>query len=91
MLTRRVDHLPISAVRGRIAATLMLAYPPGIATIIPGERIGQSSPMIDCLEMFERSESEFPGLSTEIQSVYRETGDDGGKRFYTYVIKADPI
>jgi ornithine decarboxylase len=89
MLTRnKVDYLPIDSIRGRIAATLMLVYPPGIATVIPGERIGrQSSPMIDYLLSFERAENEFPGLSTEIQGVYRERQPDGRTRFYTYVVK----
>ena len=91
MLTRnRVDYLPIGQARGRVAATLMLVYPPGIATVIPGERIGrQSAPMIDYLEMFERAENEFPGLSTEIQGVYREVGEDGRIRFFTYVVRED--
>ena len=89
MLTRnKVDYLPISDVRGRVAATLMLVYPPGIATVIPGERIGrQSAPMIEYLLAFERAENAFPGLSTEIQGVYRETQDDGQIRFFTYVVK----
>ena len=89
LLTRnKVDYLPISEIRGRIAATLMLVYPPGIATIIPGERVGrQSAPMIDYLLAFERAENRFPGLSTEIQGVYREKLPDGTVRFHTYVVK----
>ncbi len=89
MLTRnKVDYLPIDQIRGRIAATLMLVYPPGIATVIPGERVGrQSAPMIDYLLSFERAENLFPGLSTEIQGVYREKDPDGRVRFHTYVVK----
>ena len=89
LLTRnKVDYLPIDAIRGRIAATLMLVYPPGIATIIPGERVGrQSAPMIDYLCAFERAENAFPGLSTEIQGVYRKKMEDGRVRFHTYVVR----
>jgi len=89
MLTRnKVDYLPIDAIRGRVAATLMLVYPPGIATIIPGERIGrQSAPTIDYLLAFERAENEFPGLGTEIQGVYREIQADGRIRFHTYMVR----
>jgi ornithine decarboxylase len=89
MLTRnKVDYLPISEIRGRVAATLMLVYPPGIATVIPGERVGrQSAPMIDYLLAFEQAENMFPGLSTEIQGVYREKQSDGAVRYYTYVVK----
>ena len=89
MLVRnKVDYLPIDQIRGRVAATLMLVYPPGIATVIPGERVGrQSSPMIDYLLSFERAENMFPGLGTEIQGVYREVGDNGRVRYHTYVVK----
>ena len=31
-----VDYLPIDAIRGRIATTPFVVYPPGIATIVPG-------------------------------------------------------
>ena len=74
LLTRnRVDYLPVSEIRGRVAATLMLVYPPGIALVVPGERVGlQASPMIDYMLAFEALENTFPGLSTEIQGVYRE-------------------
>jgi ornithine decarboxylase len=58
--------------------------------IIPGERIGrQSAPMIDYLLTFEQSENEFPGLSTEIQGVYREKLPGGKVRFHTYVLKEE--
>ncbi len=89
MLVRnRVEYLPISQVTGRIAATLMLVYPPGIATVVPGERLGgRAQPMIDYLLAFERGENQFPGLSTEIQGVYRELGPDGTVRFHTYVVR----
>jgi ornithine decarboxylase len=89
MLTRnRVDYLPIDEVAGRIAATLMLVYPPGIATIVPGERLNErAAPMIDYLRMFEEAENRFPGFGTEIQGVYRETEASGRVRFYTYVVQ----
>ena len=88
LLTRnKVDYLPIGEINGRVAATLMLVYPPGIALVVPGERIGrQASPMVDYMLAFERLENAFPGLSTEIQGVYREKQPDGGVRFYTYVL-----
>ena len=91
MLTRnKVDYLPIDSIAGRVAATLMLVYPPGIATIIPGERVGrQSAPMIDYLLSFERAENAFPGLGTEIQGVYREAEAGGRVRFHTYVVKRE--
>jgi ornithine decarboxylase len=89
MLTRNnVDYLPIAQVAGRIAATLMLVYPPGIATIVPGERLdARAAPMLDYLRMFEEAENRFPGFGTEIQGVYREVDATGRVTFYTYVVR----
>jgi ornithine decarboxylase/arginine decarboxylase len=89
MLVRnKVDYLPIDRIAGRIAATLMLVYPPGIATVVPGERLGgRAEPMTDYLLAFERAENMFPGLGTEIQGVYREVAGDGAVRFHTYVVR----
>jgi ornithine decarboxylase len=89
LLTRnQVDYLPIDAVEGRIATTLWVVYPPGIATIVPGERLGpRARPMLDYLKTFEKSANLFPGFEAEIQGLYRETEPDGSIRFYTYVAK----
>jgi ornithine decarboxylase len=89
MLTRnQVDYLPIREVAGRIATTLMLVYPPGIATVVPGERLAaEGSPMLGYLLMFEEAENRFPGFGTEIQGVYRETDAAGRVTFYTYVAR----
>ncbi|TAN56158.1 MAG: amino acid decarboxylase, partial [Magnetospirillum sp.] len=89
MLTRnQVDYLPIDEVDSRIATTLWVVYPPGIATIIPGERLcDRAKPMLDYLKMFERSANLFPGFEAEIQGLYREIEPNGSIRFYTYVAK----
>ncbi|MDX7951146.1 Orn/Lys/Arg decarboxylase N-terminal domain-containing protein [Lichenihabitans sp. Uapishka_5] len=91
-LTRnKVDYLPISEIEGRVAATLMLVYPPGIGTILPGERIGdRSQPMLDYLRMFERSSNLFPGFDPEVQGVYREHAGENTLRFHTYVLREGP-
>ncbi|UDL96756.1 amino acid decarboxylase [Lichenihabitans sp. PAMC28606] len=88
-LTRnKVDYLPIDQIDGRIATTLMLVYPPGIGTLVPGERINErSKPMLDYFKMFERSANLFPGFEAEIQGLYREVAPDGAIRFYTYVTR----
>jgi ornithine decarboxylase len=88
LVRNNVEYLPIDAVAGRIAATLILVYPPGIATVIPGERLGERArPMIDYLRVFERASNLFPGFETEVQGVYREHGPDGSIRLYTYVVR----
>jgi ornithine decarboxylase/arginine decarboxylase len=88
LVRNNVDYLPIGEIDGRIAATLFVVYPPGIATIVPGERLGgRAQPMIDYLKVFERSSNLFPGFEAEIQGIYRETDASGTVRFHTYVIR----
>jgi len=88
LVRNNVDYLPIDQIDGRIAATLFVVYPPGIATIVPGERLSaRARPMIDYLKVFERSSNLFPGFDVEIQGVYREAEASGAIRLYTYVIR----
>jgi ornithine decarboxylase len=90
-LTRnQVYYLPIDQVEGKIATTLWVVYPPGIATIAPGEILDErAKPMLDYLKTFERGANLFPGFEAEIQGVYREVAADGSIRFHTYVADAD--
>jgi ornithine decarboxylase len=82
-----VDYLAIDAIAGRIATTPFVVYPPGIATIVPGERLTErAQPMIDYLKMFEASFNAFPGFEVEIQGVYREVDASGRVRLHTYVV-----
>lgn len=88
LVRNKVDYLPLDEIEGRIATTLFVVYPPGIATIVPGERLcARAKPMIDYLKMFERSANLFPGFEAEIQGVYREIDASGVIRFHTYVAK----
>lgn len=82
-----VDYVPIDEIRGRIATTPFVVYPPGIATIVPGERLTeQAQPMIDYLKMFETCFNTFPGFDVEIQGVYRKVDENDRIRLYTYVV-----
>ena len=88
MVRNNVDYVPIDEAFGRIATTMFVVYPPGIATIVPGERLDERArPMLDYLIMFERSANLFPGFEAEVQGVYREFEKDGNVRFYTYVVR----
>ncbi|KAA0572007.1 amino acid decarboxylase [Azospirillum sp. B21] len=83
-----VDYLPIDEIAGRIATTLWVVYPPGIATIVPGERLdARAKPMIDYLKVFQESANRFPGFDNEIQGLYRETDANGVIRYFTYVVR----
>ena len=88
LVRNKVDYLPVDQIAGRIATTLFVIYPPGIATIVPGERLGKrAQPMLDYLKVFERSANRFPGFEAEIQGLFRGIDADGTIRFYTYVMR----
>ncbi|MGY8676260.1 Orn/Lys/Arg decarboxylase N-terminal domain-containing protein [Bradyrhizobium sp. UFLA05-153] len=87
LIRNDVDYLPIEAIAGRIATTPFVVYPPGIATIVPGERLTErAKPMIDYLKMFETCFNTFPGFDVEIQGVYKEVDAAGRIGLYTYVV-----
>jgi arginine/lysine/ornithine decarboxylase len=87
LIRNEVDYLPIDQIAGRIATTPFVVYPPGIATIVPGERLSeQARPMLDYLRMFETCFNTFPGFEVEIQGVYRELDASGRVRLHTYVV-----
>ena len=88
LVRNEVDFLPIDEIDGRIATTLFVIYPPGIATIVPGERLDEKArPMLDYLRMFERSANLFPGFDYEIQGLYKQWNGEAKMRLYTYVVQ----
>lgn len=87
LVGNEVDYVPLSEVRGRIAATLALIYPPGIGVIVPGERWDdRAKPMLEYFLAFEESFNRFPGFNYEVQGVYQEQVD-GRIKFHTYVVQ----
>jgi arginine/lysine/ornithine decarboxylase len=83
----RVELIPLDAVAGRIAATLIVVYPPGIAIQVPGERFSEDSAAVAYLRLFEENDNLFPGFETEMQGVFPRRGRGGSVRYHTYVIK----
>ena len=87
LVGNEVDYVPLSEVRGRVAATLALIYPPGIGVIVPGERWDdRAQPMLEYFLAFEESFNRFPGFNYEVQGVYQEQ-IDGRIKFHTYVVQ----
>jgi ornithine decarboxylase len=87
LVANEVDYVALDKVRGRIAATLALIYPPGIGVVLPGERWDErAQPMLDYFLAFQESFNRFPGFNYEVQGVYQEREGDR-TRFYTYVVR----
>lgn len=88
MVANQIDYIPFDQVKGRIAATLALVYPPGIGVLVPGERYDDKArPQIDYFKLFEETENRFPGFENEVQGVYREHAPDGSHKYHTYVVR----
>lgn len=87
LVGNEVDYVPLEQIKGRIAATLALIYPPGIGVIVPGERWDErAQPMLEYFLAFEESFNRFPGFNYEVQGVYQEQVD-GRIKFHTYAIR----
>jgi ornithine decarboxylase len=90
LVRNNVELLPVAEIGGRIAATLGLVYPPGIAVVVCGERYSdRTQPMLDYFKTFEEGGNRFPGFENELQGIYRKTESDGSVRLYTYVLRSD--
>jgi ornithine decarboxylase len=87
LIRGEVDLVPLSEVAGRIAASLIVVYPPGIAVIVPGERFAADSAAVAYLQLFEDSDNRFPGFENEMQGIFPRRENDGRLRYYTYVVR----
>ena len=66
----KTEHIPLSEFSGRIAASMLVPYPPGIPVLMPGERLAQNDKgIIGYLQALETFDKEFPGFDHEIQGV----------------------
>jgi ornithine decarboxylase len=87
LVANEVDYVPLEAMKGRVAATLALIYPPGIGVVVPGERWDdRAQPMLDYFMAFQESFNRFPGFNYEVQGVYQER-INGRITFYTYAVR----
>ncbi|THG84539.1 lysine decarboxylase [Pseudomonas sp. A-1] len=75
-----VEAVPLEALEGRIAAVMLVPYPPGIPLIMPGERFTAACrPIIDYLQFSRRFEQAFPGFESEVHGL-QHTQVDGQRR-----------
>ena len=55
---------------GRIAAVMLVPYPPGIPMSMPGERLGgPESPVIKLILAMEQFGKRFPGFEREVHGI----------------------
>jgi arginine decarboxylase len=65
-----VEAVPIDALEGRIAAVMLVPYPPGIPLIMPGERFtAETRSIIDYLQFARTFGDCFPGFDADVHGL----------------------
>jgi len=78
-----VEHIPVAKAGGRIVATGIVPYPPGIPLLAPGERTGkQNEPVLKYLSSLEAFDREFPGFEHDTHGIECVNGE-----YRMYVLK----
>ena len=82
----RVEQVPVSGMGGRIVATGIVPYPPGIPLLMPGERAGDTKgPVLRYLLALQDFDARFPGFSHDIHGVESLNGE-----YRVYCIREGP-
>ena len=71
-----VEAVPIDRLQGRIAAVMLVPYPPGIPLIMPGERFSAGAQAIIDYLLFARNfNREFPGFDADVHGLQPDEKD----------------
>jgi arginine/lysine/ornithine decarboxylase len=75
MVRGEVETVTLDGMAGRIAATGVVPYPPGIPILIPGENAGPANgPILGYLKALEAYDRHFPGFTHDTHGVEVEDG-----------------
>ncbi len=81
------ERIRFADMAGRIAAVMLVPYPPGIPMSMPGERLGgPESPVIKLILAMEQFGKKFPGFEREVHGI---EVDGDGKYWMRAVIEAE--
>jgi arginine decarboxylase len=70
LLRNETERIRFSDMAGRIAAVMLVPYPPGIPMSMPGERLGgPDSPVIKLILAMEEFGKRFPGFEREVHGI----------------------
>lgn len=87
VVRHKTEHVKVSEFAGRIAATMLVPYPPGIPMLMPGERLPEGSRgIIGYLRALEQFDKNFPGFEHEIQGV---SVDQHGDHWVRAIVEED--
>jgi lysine decarboxylase/arginine decarboxylase len=72
----RVEQVPVAKMGGRIVATGVVPYPPGIPLLLPGERTGNiDGPVLQYLLALQNFDVRFPGFAHDTHGVECVNGE----------------
>lgn len=70
-----VEAVPVAELEGRIAAVMLVPYPPGIPLIMPGERFTAATrSILDYLSFARTFDEAFPGFDIDVHGLQVEQG-----------------
>jgi arginine decarboxylase len=82
----RTEEVRIRDLPGRVAALMIVPYPPGIPVLMPGERVDPAGgTSVNFLEAVEAFGKRFPGFGREVQNIHP---DENGDLWATVVAEA---
>jgi arginine decarboxylase len=71
------EEVRIADMPGRIAALMIVPYPPGIPVLMPGERMDpKGGPIFRFLQAVEAYGRKFPGFAREVQNMHADANGD---------------
>ena len=78
-----VEHVRVDDAKGRVAATGIVPYPPGVPILMPGERIGdENDPILEYMHTLQEFDRRFPGFEHDSHGIEVIDGD-----YYMYCVK----
>ncbi|WP_267221243.1 Orn/Lys/Arg decarboxylase N-terminal domain-containing protein [Dyella silvae] len=71
------EEVRIGDMAGRVAALMIVPYPPGIPVLMPGERVDpKGGTIVNFLKAVEAYGKKFPGFGREVQNVHADANGD---------------
>ncbi len=71
LIRGRTERVPVSDMAGRVAAVMVVPYPPGIPILMPGENAGPiNGPILRYLLALQEFDARFPGFSHDIHGQH---------------------
>jgi len=71
----QIEHVPLEQLAGRVLATSVVPYPPGIPMLMPGEETGAADgPYLSYLRALSQWDERFPGFGHDTHGVEKRDG-----------------